>query len=350
MKILVDETHNPRGRIFSNYTEIRRLLERNGHEIDIYDDFPIKLESLNEADVFILPCCDGSKLYGYEINALLRYVELGHGLFVISHAGGDGGLGTNMNQLTSAHFDITLQSNQVFDEIHCDQEMPKQIIIRDFIDHPITKDLEQICFVAGCSLKIGKKAIPLIRSDADANPSNSPLIAIWEGGKDKMGHVAVSGSYRMFSDYGAGIKKFDNLQFTLNICEWLGNSHKTPKGAIISTVSASTLHGSEVPSPSQEPTFERVSAKPEQQSTSSRPSIQSSPTGGMLPKQQRPTDEITSITVAQETPLDESNEIVIKLPVLETLLAEIRLLRLEHQKNLTEIKELLQYLKELIQS
>jgi len=348
MKILVDETHNPRGRIFSNYTELSRLLERNGHEIDIYDDFPIKFESLSDADVFILPCCDGSKLYGYEINALLRYVELGHGLFVISHAGGDGGLATNMNQLTSSHFDITLQSNQVFDEIHCDQEMPKQIILRDFVDHPITQGLEQICYVAGCSLKIGKKAIPLIRSDADANPSNSPLIAIWEGGKDKKGHVAVSGSYRMFSDYGAGIKKFDNEQFTLNTFEWLGNCLKAPKSAIISTASAPTLREPEISTTSQEPTFGSISLKLEQPSNSSSPSIQSNPTGGTLSNKKRPIDKTNSISGTQETQLDDSNAIVIKIPVFETLLAEIKLLRLEHQKSLTEIKELLQHLKELI--
>ncbi|MHA2061404.1 MAG: hypothetical protein ACW963_03830, partial [Candidatus Sifarchaeia archaeon] len=198
-------------------------------------------------------------------------------------------------------------------------------------------------------LKTGKKAIPLICSDADANPTNSPLIAIWEGGKNKKGHVAVSGSYRMFSDYGAGIKKFDNLQFTLNICEWLGNSLKAPKGVITSAVPASTLHGLEVPKKSREPAFESALSNPEKKSTSFRPSIQSSPISGTLPKQQRPTDEIKSISVAQEAPLDESNTIVIKLPVLETLLAEIRLLRLEHQQSLTEIKELLQYLKELIQ-
>ncbi|MFX0207443.1 MAG: hypothetical protein ACFFDT_15750, partial [Candidatus Hodarchaeota archaeon] len=309
MKILVDETHNPRGRIFSNYTELRRLLERNGHEIDIYDDFPIKFESLSDADVFILPCCDGSKLYGYEINALLRYVELGHGLFVISHAGGDGGLGTNMNQLTSSHFDITLQSNQVFDEIHCDQEMPKQIIIRDFVDHPITQGLEQICFVAGCSLKIGKKAIPLVRSDADANPSNSPLIAIWEGGKDKNGHVAVSGSYRMFSDYGAGIKKFENEQFTLNIFEWLGNCLKAPKSAIISKASASAQREPEISPTSQEPIIGSISSKRKQKRSPSSSSVQLKPTSETLSNKKHSINEKKSISGTQETRLDESNAI-----------------------------------------
>jgi len=348
MKILVDETHNPRGRLFSNFSELRRLLELNGHEIAIYDDFPIKHNAIKDADVLILPCCDGSKLYGHEIKALLRYIEEGHGIFVISHAGGDGGLGTNMNSLTATHFDIELQSDQVFDEVHCEQEMPSLILIREFVEHPIIQGLEQICYVAGCSLKAGRKAKPVVVSDADADPENVALIASWEGGKGKMGRVVVAGSYRMFSNYGLGINKYQNAQLVLNICEWLANSTKSPRDTAKRVESTPTPSALEVSKESRAPVLERISLKTEQVSPKS-PLV--SPYSGNETKLKKPRqmEEITPVTIERDHEPEVSSAIVIKLPILENLLTEVQLFRVEHQKSLEEIKELLIVLKDLLQ-
>lgn len=353
MKFLVDETHNPRGRIFSNYSEFRQLLELHGHEIDIYDDFPIKHSSIREADVFILPCCDGSKLYGHEIKALLRYIEDGRGIFVISHAGGDGGLGTNMNSLTATHFDIEIQSDQVFDEVHCDQEMPSLIVLREFATHPVTQGLEEICFVAGCSLRSGKKAQPVVTSDTDADPENAPLIAIWDGGKSKKGRVAVSGSYRMFSDYGAGINKLENTQLALNICEWLAKGSEL--SSAVQPVTAPEVESTPTTAPEVELT---PTTAPEVESTpTTAPEVASPITLSELKKQRsmekiKPAPSVQDHepeTIVQTPDREVSGSIVIQLPVFEQILTEIKNLRLEYQKGQEELKGLLEFLIERLQ-
>ncbi len=73
---------------------------------------------------------------------------------------------------------------------------------------------------------MGQKAQSIVKSDPTAEPENAPLVAIWDGGGNKKGRLAVTGSYRMFSDYGAGINKYQNAQLALNICEWLAKSNK----------------------------------------------------------------------------------------------------------------------------
>lgn len=335
MKILVDETHNPRGRIFSNYKEFRRLLELNGHAIDIYNEFPIKLEALREADVFIFPCCDGSKLYGYEVKTLLRYVEEGHGILVISHAGGDSGLRTNMNSLTAKHFDIDIQSNEVFDEVHCDQELPNQIIIREFANHSIAQGLEKICYVAGCSLKTGRKANPVVISGQDANPENAPLIAAWEGGRDKKGRIVVVGSYRLFSDYG--IKKYQNSQLSLNICEWLADIRKPSSEEVTQEEPISPPSKQKVSKEPEKPILEEIPMKPEQVVSPETTLVPSSSKSAAKPKKLSPIVEVKPATSVPVPENEAFSEIVIKLPVIEKLLSEIKLLR----SDLEEIKEIL---------
>lgn len=335
MKILVDETHNPRGKIFSNYKEFRRLLELDGHEIDIYNEFPIKLEALREADVFIFPCCDGSKLYGYEVRTLLRYIEEGHGILVISHAGGDSGLRTNMNSLTAKHFDIDIQSNEVFDEVHCDQELPNQVIIREFANHSITQGLEQICYVAGCSLKTGRKANPVVVSGQEANPKNAPLIAAWEGGQGMKGRIVVVGSYRLFSDYG--IKKYQNSQLTLNICEWLADIRKSSSEEVIQEEPIPHPNELEEPREPDSSILEKILIESEQVASPETTLIPPSSENDAKMKKLSPKIEVKPATSVPVLKHEAFSEIVIKLPVIEKLLSEVKLLR----SDLEEIKELL---------
>ncbi|MFQ6125830.1 MAG: hypothetical protein ACE5R6_14675 [Candidatus Heimdallarchaeota archaeon] len=335
MKILIDETHNPRGKIFSNYKEFRRLLELNGHEINIYNDFPIKLEALREADVFIFPCCDGSKLFGYEVRTLLRYIEEGHGVLVISHAGGDSGLGTNMNSLTANHFDIEIQSNEVFDEVHCDQELSHQVIIREFADHSITDGLEQICYVAGCSLKIRRKANPVVVSDQDANPENAPLIAAWEGGRNKTGRVVVVGSYRLFSDWG--IKKFQNAQLALNICEWLADIRKPSGEEITQEASIPQLSESKEPREPNSSILDNNLIEPEHMASPEITLIPQTSENAAILKKLSSKAEVKPATSVPVPEHETFSETVIKLPVIEKLLSEVKLIR----SDLEEIKDLL---------
>ena len=71
MNILFDETQKERGKIFENFKILSHDLESAEHRLAIYDSYPIKHSSIKNADIMVFLCPDGSKLYGYEVQALL---------------------------------------------------------------------------------------------------------------------------------------------------------------------------------------------------------------------------------------------------------------------------------------
>lgn len=219
-RILFDETQNERGRIFSSLTNLRTLLESLGHEVDLHNDAPISFKKIEEYDVFVFACPDQSKLYAYEIKGILRFIEEGGSLLVLSNAGGDKGLGANMNTILS-HFDLGLQNNQVLDETHNMYELPAYAIVDQMEEHAITEGVEKVCLIVGCSLNVGEKAKGIISSDDDAEPENAVCLAVNE---EKNGRVCVFGSYLSFADRSHALRFVDNARFVVNIFSWLSGS------------------------------------------------------------------------------------------------------------------------------
>jgi len=219
-KILFDGSQNERGKLFSNFTNLRTLLEFLDYEVDLFNDNSITFKKIKNYDIFVFACPDQSKLYGHEIKEIIRYVEEGGSLLILSNAGGDKGLGTNMNAVLN-HFDLELENNQVMDEIQNMYEMPSYAIINQFEKHKITEGLERVCFIIGCSLKVGEKARGIIRSAGTAEPENTVCLAIHEGEKGK---VCVFGSYLSFCDRSHALKFVDNARFAVNLFSWLSNS------------------------------------------------------------------------------------------------------------------------------
>ena len=112
MRILFDETQKERGRIYKNFSILESDLRNKNYKIAVLDTFPIKYSSITSADILVFLCPDGSKLYGHEIKALLRFVEEGGIIALFGNAGGDKGLNTNINSLLK-HFKIELVPNQI---------------------------------------------------------------------------------------------------------------------------------------------------------------------------------------------------------------------------------------------
>ncbi|MCK4972336.1 MAG: DUF4350 domain-containing protein, partial [Candidatus Heimdallarchaeota archaeon] len=99
MKILFDETQKERGLIFDNFRKLAETLEESGHQVNRLDTFPIKYTVISKHDVLVFLCPDGSKLYGHEVKALLRFLDEGGSVAIFTNAGGDRGLNTNLNTL-----------------------------------------------------------------------------------------------------------------------------------------------------------------------------------------------------------------------------------------------------------
>ncbi|TET29264.1 MAG: hypothetical protein E3J70_07325 [Candidatus Heimdallarchaeota archaeon] len=229
MKIFFDETQKERGKINTNYSILRDSLRSEGLEVEVYSDFPISEKSL-KCDVFVFACPDGSKLGKNEIDALSDFVEKGGGLLVIGNAGGDRGLRTNMNEILNI-FGIEMISDQVKDEASNEFNMPTHPVINDVKEHPIGNGVAEIVIVAGCSVRGSSKMKGIAYTSPAAEPPNAPVLV---AGDYKQGRVVAVGSYRLFSNYGAGLSLRNNRTFAMNIFRWLGRleTGKTPSVAV----------------------------------------------------------------------------------------------------------------------
>ena len=221
MNILFDETQKERGNIGDNFQKLAELLEKNGHKVRKYDTYPIKYSTISNTDIFVFLCPDGSKMYGHEIKALLRFVDEGGCVAIFANAGGDKGLNTNLNTLLK-HFDIELVANQIFDYQNFDLKLESNVVISNIYTNPLTEGIENITFVSGCSIHIGKDVEELARTDNSSDPPSATVIAKTSYG---LGTVFVCGSYLMFSDKKSGLDLRDNKKLALNI---FNNIAETP--------------------------------------------------------------------------------------------------------------------------
>ncbi|MEM2574372.1 MAG: hypothetical protein QXF77_08160, partial [Candidatus Jordarchaeales archaeon] len=217
-KILFNETQKERGRLALNYRGLKGLLEEAGFQCIRLVDSPITEDKLEKFDIFVIPCPDQSKFNPSEIDVIVNFVSRGGGLLIMSHAGGDPGLRTNLNSIAEK-FGISFQNNQVTDErqnfVH--SNMPK---ITRFSSHPITQGINEICYPAGCSLKIvGGNAEGVAFASKTAEPPEAIVAATAEFGAGK---VVALGSYEIFRDRTAGgLNTAQNASFALNIFNWL---------------------------------------------------------------------------------------------------------------------------------
>ena len=228
MKIFFDETQKERGKINTNYSILRDALRNEGFQVEVYNDYPISEKSL-KCDIFVFACPDGSRLSKNEIEAIINFVERGGGLMVIGNAGGDRGLRTNMNEILNK-FGIDMLSDQVKDEVNNEFNMPTHPIVKDIKQHPISQGVAEIVIVAGASVRGSSNMQGVCYTSPSAEPPNAPVVI---AGEYKSGRVVAVGSYRLFSNYGAGLSLRNNKTFALNAFKWLG-------GQTISSAAAGT--------------------------------------------------------------------------------------------------------------
>ncbi|MBK5112521.1 MAG: hypothetical protein KGD59_01555 [Candidatus Heimdallarchaeota archaeon] len=229
MKIFFDETQKERGKINTNYSILRDSLRSEGLEVEVYNDFPISEKTL-KCDVFVFACPDGSKLGKNEIDSITNFVEKGGGLLIIGNAGGDRGLRTNMNEILN-QFGIEMVSDQVKDETNNEFNMPTHPVINDVKEHPIGNGVAEIVIVAGCSIRGSSNMKGIAYTSPAAEPPNAPVLV---AGEYKQGRVVAVGSYRLFSNYGAGLSLRNNRTFAMNMFRWLGRleTGKAPSVAV----------------------------------------------------------------------------------------------------------------------
>jgi len=223
--IAFDITHKPRGRIDENLTELRDMLNSNDLVCYNFLEVPITEESLIPYDILVFMCPDFSRISPNEITQIVKWVKnSGGGLLLLSHAGGDKGRGSNLSEI-SEQFGIRFENDQVLDEINNLglENVPK---ISTFnIPHPITANIDTLCYRSGCSLSIvGSGAFSIADSNETSEPFSCPLVCVTEISN---GRVCCIGSYEMFRDkIGGGFQCSDHPSFALNIFKWLVSDYR----------------------------------------------------------------------------------------------------------------------------
>ncbi len=222
--IAFDTAHKPRGKIDENFTELRDFL--NAHEFISYNflETPITREVLKPYDVLVFICPDFAKINRQEIMEIEAWVkEDGGGLLILSHAGGDKGRGSNLTEL-SEQFGMRFENDQVLDETK-NIGMENMPIISTFNPpHPITNNLKEICYRAGCSLTIMGPAISIAYSNDSSTPFSCALICVSE---QVNGRVCAIGSYEMFRDKtGGGFQNDQHPDLALNVFKWLISDYR----------------------------------------------------------------------------------------------------------------------------
>ncbi|MFX1346723.1 MAG: hypothetical protein ACFFBC_13445 [Promethearchaeota archaeon] len=223
--IAFDIAHKPRGRIDENLTELRDHLNSNDFACYNFLELPITEESLIPYDILVFVCPDFSRISANEITQIVKWVKnSGGGLLLLSHAGGDRGRGSNLSEI-SEQFGIIFENDQVLDE-QVNLGMENIPLISTFnIPHPITSEIDTLCYRSGCSLSIvGSGALSIADSNETSEPFSCPLICVSEIGK---GRVCCIGSYEMFRDkIGGGFQCSDHPSLSLNIFKWLVSDYR----------------------------------------------------------------------------------------------------------------------------
>ncbi len=219
--VAFDSGHKCRGNIAENYSQLKELLESNDFECHSFND-AITQTTLKPYDVLVFACPDFAKITHREINEIEAWVKKeGGGLLLLSHAGGDRGRSSNLNELAES-FGIAFENDQVLDDkSNLGLENLPIIYSTSFNPpHAITNGLDSMCYRAGCSSTIiGAGAIAIASSNDTSDPFSTPLICITEAEK---GRVCCIGSYEMFRNkVGGGIPYESHPTLALNVFRWL---------------------------------------------------------------------------------------------------------------------------------
>ena len=119
---------------------------------------------------------------------------------------------------------MSFQNNQVIDERQNLglENLPK---ITKFKDHPVTEGIREICYSAGCSIKIVGEAEALAITSRTAEPPDSIILAVSNYGNGK---VVALGSYEIFRDrIMGGLNTCDNMVLAKNVFKWVVTPSKT---------------------------------------------------------------------------------------------------------------------------
>ena len=239
IKVIFDECHgeswsisidvarqiNPANINNCSYHKVAKLLKENGYEIERLSIAPIKIDKLNNCDIFVIVhptdgnVCKNTKGSSFfdddEINNLVKWVSEGGSLFVLYEYETDK-WGSNINALLKK-FDMCFENTVLFDRYHNVGNNPSNVVFKNIkSNHKILSGVDQVIYYAGSTIKIDGTAEGILVSDQDSDPPYAPVIAC---NKFNKGRVVVIGDTDLFDP--VKIKDADHTTLLINIFNWL---------------------------------------------------------------------------------------------------------------------------------
>ncbi|HUY01114.1 MAG TPA: hypothetical protein VMV49_16260 [Candidatus Deferrimicrobium sp.] len=220
-RILFDQSREKDKWLNEHHSEFLLLLTSNGYSISKITEGPINYANMKDFDILVLSAIrTGSMDFNaVEIRSIAQFVSDGRGLFLIGNE--YIGKEKNFNYLFNQLFGISF-SDQVLDKENNANPAAgwsHSPIISIFVDHKITKQLEEIVLRDGSGLNLTKSSEPLAFSAPTAEPACVPVIGATEYGKGKV--IAIGGDGIFTNDPRIGINARDNEQFILNALDWM---------------------------------------------------------------------------------------------------------------------------------
>ncbi len=220
-RVLFDQSREKDKWISENHSEFLLLLTSNGYSISKITEGPINYNNIKDFDILFL---SGTRIgsmdfNAIEIRAIAQFVSDGRGLFLIGNE--YIGKEKNFNYLFNQLFGISFRE-QVLDKVYNANpaaNWSNSPLINIFVEHQITKGLEEIILQNVSGLNLTKSSEPLAFSAPTSEPVCLPVIGATEYGKGKV--IAIGGDGLFSNADKVGINAGYNKQLVLNILEWL---------------------------------------------------------------------------------------------------------------------------------
>lgn len=220
-RILFDQSREENKWINDNHSKFLLLLTSSGYEVNKITESPINYTNIKNFDILFI---SGTRIGSMDFNAteirsIAQFVSDGRGLFLIGNE--YIGREKNFNYIFNQLFGISFSEN-VKDKIHNANPAAgwsHSPAINIFVEHQITKGLEEVILKDTSGLNITKSSEPLAFSNPTADPACIPVIGATEYGKGKV--IAIGGDNIFTNAPKVGINARDNKKLILNILEWL---------------------------------------------------------------------------------------------------------------------------------
>ncbi len=232
--LLYDESHEE-PEFERYYSILSRYLTGTGTRVDVLSALPITKEALNNHSTVIVSFPQKG-FTEEEISSIVEFVQNGGGLFLVGEEYDYYHFKINLNSI-STEFNIKFNDDEIRDSKNKPLASSSKLgeshfTIREFIDHPITRGLEEFVFYGSCSLKVNGKSNVILKGSEYSYSSEGyysggqfpPVLSVLEFGKGK---VVCLGDGSILRD--TFINEGNNQPLVLNIINWLSNEGDLPE-------------------------------------------------------------------------------------------------------------------------